>query len=104
VRDRNLRRTRLFKRYPRHVELERLRGRMPLLAFILVLVVCIALIGFACACLGDQLAPGPDRMFAPALIVMWSAFTALLLATLVIALMVRAQGRALPADLQRFLF
>jgi len=78
---------------------------MPLLAFILLVVVCVALIGFACACLGDQIAPGLDRPFAPALVVMWSVFAALLLvASPGIVLTVPATGRASPADLQRFLF
>ena len=36
------------------MSLQALRGRMPLLAFILLAVVCLALVGFACACLSDH--------------------------------------------------
>ncbi len=79
---------------------------MPLVAFVLLLVVCVALLGFACACLGDQLAPGLDRPFTPALIVVWTALAAALLTPLglMAALAAPARGRASPAELQRFLF
>lgn len=48
--------------YPRVVALERLRGPMPLLAFVLLAVLCLALIGFACACFDDQFAQALDRV------------------------------------------
>lgn len=87
------------------MELERLRGRMPLLAFILLLVICVALVGFACACLGDQLVPALERPLAPALIAVWTALVAAMLAPFALVVApVPAIGRASPAQLQRFLF
>jgi len=88
------------------VELERLRGRMPLLAFILLAVLCLLLIGFACACLGDQLTPGLERPLAAlAVVVVWLALAAATLArSVLVAFSVPALGRASPAQLQRFLF
>jgi len=92
-------------RYPRRVELERLRGRLPLVAFILLVVVCAALIGFVCACLSDQLGPGLERPFMPALIVLWLSLVALAIPIMApAARFSRATGRASPSDLQRFLF
>ena len=88
--------------------LERLRGRMPLLAFILLAVLCLALIGFACACLDDQFAQALDRVVQsapPAVIELWPAFAVATLASLsLIVFLVPASGRASPAVLQRFLF
>ncbi|MBA2642911.1 MAG: hypothetical protein H0U82_08300 [Actinobacteria bacterium] len=87
--------------------LERLRGRMPLLVFILFAVLCLALIGFACACLDDQFAQALDRALqAPiAVIEVWPAMFLGALASLsLIVLVVPATGRASPALLQRFLF
>jgi hypothetical protein len=90
------------------VALERLRGRMPLLAFVLLAVVCLALIGFACACLDDQFAQALDRVLqsAPAaVIVLWPALAVSSLASLsLVVLSIPASGRASPALLQRFLF
>ena len=78
---------------------------MPLWAFILVLVVCLALIGFVCAaCLGDQLVPGLERPFAPAVIVVWVPLLGLLSPLLLVASPVSGVGRSSPARLQRFLF
>jgi len=81
---------------------------MPLLAFVLLAVICLALIGFACACLDDQFAQAFDRIVqsAPAAVVeLWPAFAVATLASLsVIIFSVPASGRASPALLQRFLF
>lgn len=85
---------------------------MPLIAFILLAVVCLALIGFACACLSDNPAQALERAVAsagamPALIEVWSyAAIAMLVGalsswSLVVA---RPRERASPAQLQRFLF
>lgn len=88
--------------------LERPRGRLPLLAFVLLAVLCLALIGFACACLDDQFAQAFDRIFqsAPAAVIeLWPAFAVATLASLsLIVFSVPASGRASPALLQRFLF
>jgi len=90
------------------VALDRLRGRMPLLVFILFAVLCLALIGFACACLDDQLAQAFDCVLqsAPAAVIeLWPAFALATLASLsLIVFSVPASGRASPASLQRFLF
>jgi hypothetical protein len=90
------------------VALERLRGRMPLLAFVLLAVPCLVLIGFGCACLDDQFAQVLDRVaqaVPPALIVLWPGLAMGTLASLALVVVsVPARGRASPADLQRFLF
>ncbi|HEU0246881.1 MAG TPA: hypothetical protein VFR38_07320 [Gaiellaceae bacterium] len=88
--------------------LERLRGRMPLLAFVLLAVLCLALIGFGCACLDDQFAQALDRIaqsVPAAVIELWPALAVGTLASLsLIVFSVPASGRASPALLQRFLF
>lgn len=92
------------------MDLSRLRGRMPLIAFILLAVVCLALIGFACACLSDQPMQAIDRATSvgsalPPLIEMWSLiFVAFVGAGLLFVFDRRAGSRASPALLQRFLF
>ena len=96
--------------YSGRVDLARLRGRMPLIAFVLLAVICLALLGFACACLSDQPAQAIERAASvgaaiPPLIEVW----ALLIASLAAAPFVlvageRARSRASPALLQRFLF
>lgn len=87
--------------------LERLRGRLPLVAFLLLAVVCLALLGIACACFGDQLALAFERLLqAPvALIEVWPRIALLALGLVsLFVLAVPASGRASPAVLQRFLF
>jgi hypothetical protein len=89
------------------VALERLRWRMPLLAFLLLAVLCLALIGLACACLDDGFAQAVDRNLQGllAVIEVWPAMSFLVLASApLIVLSVPACGRASPAVLQRFLF
>lgn len=83
---------------------------MPLVVFVLLAIVCLGLLGFACACLSDQPAAALERAvqapaLAPALIELWpplllGAFAASLLVFTPVA----ARGRASPAVLQRFLF
>ena len=83
---------------------------MPLIAFILLAVVCLALLGFACACLTDQPAQAVERAIGsgsalPPLIEVWSVvFAALGGAALLFVFERRAPSRASPALLQRFLF
>jgi hypothetical protein len=83
---------------------------MPLIAFILLAVVCLALLGFACACLSDQLAQAVDRATSlgsalSPLVEMWPlVFVTLMGATFLVAVRERASSRASPAVLQRFLF
>jgi hypothetical protein len=81
---------------------------MPLVVFLLLTLLCLALIGFACACLSDQPALAIERAIqspalAPAVIAVWTAvFAVLLVAGTRAALLPRE--RASPALLQRFLF
>lgn len=83
---------------------------MPLVVFILVALVCLGLLGFACACLSDQPALALERALQvpallPAVILVWAL---LVLGGFSNALMmlsaVPARGRSSPALLQRFLF
>ena len=83
---------------------------MPLVAFILLAVVCLALLGFACACLTDQPAQAVDRATSlggalPPLIEVWSLVVVALLGSgFIVVARERAASRASPAVLQRFLF
>jgi hypothetical protein len=79
---------------------------MPLIAFILLAVVCLALLGFACACLTDQPTQATSLGGAlPPLIEVWSLlFVALVGASFLFAERERASSRASPAVLQRFRF
>lgn len=89
--------------------LERFRGRMPLLVFVLLALVCMGLVGFACACLDDQAALALERAVQapalPALIELWSLLAlSTFAATLHVGRLAPGRGRASPALLQRFLF
>ena len=83
---------------------------MPLVAFLLLAVVCLALLGFACACMTDQPAQAVDRATSlgsapPPLIEVWSLVAiALLGGGFIVLARERAASRASPAALQRFLF
>lgn len=91
------------------MSLQALRGRMPLFAFILLAVVCLALLGFACACLTDQPMQALERALGaipslPALIEVWSLMALSLLAAGSALAIVRPRSRSpSPALLQRFL-
>jgi hypothetical protein len=82
---------------------------MPLVAFILLAVVCLALLGFACACLSDQPMQALERALGaipslPALIEVWSLMALSLLAAGSALAIVRPRSRSpSPALLQRFL-
>jgi hypothetical protein len=90
--------------------IQSLRRRLPFVVFILVLVVAVVMIGFACACIADHPGKALDRAISvvPAgvpLIEMWPLMMLLLApAWLFVAAPRRAQGRASPPLLQRFLF
>ena len=85
---------------------------MPVVAFILLAVICLLLIGVACACFGDTPLQALDRAFAgapplAAVIELWPLMAALFLAGTVLftrSRPVRPSARASPALLQRFLF
>jgi hypothetical protein len=83
---------------------------MPLVVYLLLFVLLVMLIGFACACFTDQPMQAVERALTalsnPApLVEAWSPLIALLLALPLVSLVhARAIGRASPAVLQRFLF
>ena len=88
----------------------RLRRRLPLIVFILLAILCLLLIGFACACFSDHPAQAIDRAVSapaatPAVIEVWSfVILSLFAAPLVLTRRLGGFGRASPAQLQRFLF
>ena len=83
---------------------------MPLIAVILLALLCLLILGFACACLSDhpmqalQQALGSVQV-APPLIEVWSLLALVALgASLLVASTVAARARApSPANLERFL-
>lgn len=83
---------------------------MPLIVFVLLAVVCLALFGFACACLSDQPAQAVERAVSlgaamPPLLEVWALLIgSLAAASFVLVAGERARSRASPALLQRFLF
>lgn len=85
---------------------------MPLVAFILLALVCVALLGFACACLSHQPTQALERALSsaaqtPAIVeIVPSSATASVLAVLSLWLLVvvERKSRASPAALQRFRF
>jgi len=82
---------------------------MPLVAFILLAIICLALLGFACACLSDYPLQALERALGavpalPALTEVWSLIALVALASALLATAPRARARApSPALLQRFL-
>jgi len=89
--------------------LERFRRRMPLIVFVLLLVMVVLVVGFACACIGDQPLKAAERTLGagvstPALVEMWAALVIVLMATpIAVGRRIDATGRASPAVLQCFL-
>lgn len=83
---------------------------MPLVVFLLLAVLLLMLVGFACACFSDGPMQAVERALASfstpaALVEVWTPLIAVLLAMpLVFAAHSRAAGRSSPALLQRFLF
>jgi hypothetical protein len=100
-----------FCSYPLFVpSIQRLRERMPLIAFILLFVMLVMLIAVACACATEHPMKAVDRMLSaasaiPAVIEVWTyTFAALLFVPFLVPPKRRALGRASPQELQRFLF
>ena len=87
-----------------------LRRRMPLIVFILVAIVCLLAIGFACACFNEHPLKALERAVAsvpasPAPVLLWPVILVSLLApALVLTGRREAVAARSPADLQRFLF
>jgi hypothetical protein len=83
---------------------------MPLIAFVLLAIVCLALLGFTCACLSDQVAQALDRASyfgsaLPALVELWALLALTFIArSFLMPAGHRPPARASPATLQRFLF
>jgi hypothetical protein len=86
-----------------------MRARLPLIVFILLLIVALLLLGFACACLSDHPMQAIERVLSsiPAalpLVEVWSLnAVASSMLMLLAAGYVRAVARPSPATLQRFL-
>ena len=83
---------------------------MPLVAFILLAIVCLALFGFACACLGDHPMQALERALGeipalPALGEVWAVLALLALgsAALFVAATTARASAPSRAALQRFL-
>ena len=97
------------QRYRALVDIARLRRRMPLIAFILLALICLLMLGFACVCLGDQPALALERALqSPALAAVLLVWAAIMLGgfmrTLPQLAVVAHPGRGSPELLQRFLF
>jgi hypothetical protein len=83
---------------------------MPLLAFILIALVCLALLGFACACMSDHPVRALEQALTavpalPALIEVWALFAVAFLGSWALfaqSAEPRARGPSV-ASLQRFL-
>lgn len=89
--------------------LAQLRGRTPLVVVTLLAVVCLGMVGFACACMSDQPAVVLERTvqapaLAPSMVEVWPALLFGALSGLLLYTAVVGRGRASPAVLQRFLF
>lgn len=87
----------------------RFRERMPLIVFILLALICLLMLGFACACMSDEPALALERALQspalPGLIVVWVAIVlGGLTRTLPGLAVVAHSGRGSPELLQRFRF
>lgn len=95
--------------YPDGVDLSRLRGRVPAVALVLIALVCLGLLGFACACLVDDPAAAIASVLegiaaAPALVAAWPLVVAAIGGAAGLLAVAAATARARsPAALQRFL-
>lgn len=82
---------------------------MPLVVFVMLVVIVLLMVGFACACFGEQPLKAAERtlgagLSTPALIEMWALLVVILIAApIVVGRRVEATGRASPALLQCFL-
>lgn len=87
-----------------------MQRRLPLIVFVLLAIVVLMLLGFACACLTDDPMQTVERAltFVPALpgsVNAWATlFAVLATSLLLVAQTSAAGGRASPALLQRFRF
>ena len=92
------------------MEIARFRSRLPLVAFVLLVLICALMLGFACACLGDQPALALERALqapalVPTLVLVWAAIVLGGFGRQVPRICLAAHpGRGSPEQLQRFLF
>ncbi len=92
------------------VSLNRIRNRVPLVVFILLLTLLVVALGVICMCATDHPAQVLERALsvipaAPPLSAIWAAIATVLLAASVVRVRPRLEPeRASPAGLQRFLF
>ena len=89
--------------------IQRLRGRLPLVVYVLLFILLLMMVAVACACATDHPMQSAERAISsisavPAIIVLWTYTVAALLVVAYVVPERRARGRASPADLQRFLF
>lgn len=87
---------------------QRFRKRLPLIAFILLAVLCLLLLGFACACMTEQPMQAIERALgavssSPAAIEVWPLIVLSLLAGAVLVGGRRPSPRQSLVLLQRFL-
>ena len=86
-----------------------MRARLPLVVFILLLIVALLLLGFACACFSDHPMQAIERVLAaipavPPVVQVWSVNAiGLAMLTLLAGRYIRAVARPSPATLQCFL-
>ena len=90
------------------MEIARFRARRPLIALILLALICLLMLGFACACLSDQSALAIEwALHSSALfsvVLVWAAFVlGRSSRTLARVALVAHPGRGSPEVLQRFL-
>src|SRR5712691_8736869 len=92
------------------VSIQALRARLPFVVFVLILLLAVMLIGFACACITDHPSQAVDRAIsaipaATPVTEVWSLLVLTLLGgmTLILTRPRSAQSRGSPALLQRFL-
>jgi hypothetical protein len=90
--------------------LQRLRGRLPLVVFVLLLILALLLLGFVCLCMSHHPVQAIERALLalhslPALVEIWTIALVALAAARSERGQIRAAGdRASPALLQRFRF
>ena len=90
--------------------MNRIRSRLPLVVFVLLLVLLVVALGVICICATDHPAQVLERALsvipaAPPLAEMWSVLAGVLIVASIVRLRTRFEPeRASPAGLQRFLF
>jgi nitric oxide reductase large subunit len=93
------------------LSIQRLRRRLPFVVFVLVLILFVVMLGFACLCMTDHPTQAAERAIsaiahAPAIIELWAALVVLFCVQILLPAVVipRASGRASPVYLQCFRF